>query len=129
MVGLVLISHSSKVADGAKELVSQMASDVKIVSAGGTSDGRLGTDAEKIANAIREVYSKDGVIVLFDLGSAYMNAEMALEFLDDDMRENVKIIDAALVEGALIAGVDASIGKSIEEIEKSLKPMALGKIS
>ena len=128
MVGIVLVSHSSKVVEGLKELVSQMAVDGKIAIAGGTSDGRLGTDVEKIIDAIKEVYSEDGVLVLFDLGSAYMNAEMAIECLDDDMKANVEIVDTALVEGALTATIEASIGKSKEEIKEELKPMCLGKM-
>lgn len=128
MVGVVIVSHSSKVAEGVKELVSQMAVDGKIAAAGGTADGRLGTDVEKIVNAINEVYSQDGVLVLFDLGSAYMNAEMAIECLDLDMQDKVEIVDTALIEGALTAAVDASIGKSKEEIKESLKSMCLNKM-
>ena len=74
MVGIVIISHSSKVAEGVKELALQMADNVPIVAAGGTSDNGLGTDIEKIILAINEVYSEAGVAILFDLGSAYMNA-------------------------------------------------------
>lgn len=128
MVGVVIVSHSSKAAEGIKELVSQMSVDGKIATAGGTADGRLGTDVEKILNAINEVYSEDGVLILFDLGSAYMNAEMAVECLDEDMKDKVEIVDTALMEGALIAAVEASIGKSREEIKESLKPMCLGKM-
>ncbi len=128
MVGIVIVSHSNKVAQGVKELVSQMSVDGKIATAGGTADGRLGTDVEKIINAINEVYSEDGVLVLFDLGSAYMNAEMAIEGLDEDKKGRVEIIDTALIEGALTAAVEASIGKSREEIKDSLKTMCLGKM-
>ncbi|MBV7273622.1 PTS-dependent dihydroxyacetone kinase phosphotransferase subunit DhaM [Clostridiaceae bacterium UIB06] len=128
MVGIVIVSHSNKVAQGVKELVSQMSVDGKIATAGGTNDGRLGTDVEKIIKAINEVYCEDGVLVLFDLGSAYMNAEMAIEGLDEKKKEKVEIIDTALVEGALTAAVEASIGKSKEEIKESLKTMCLGKM-
>ncbi len=128
MVGLVIVSHSSQVAEGVKELASQMASDVPIVAAGGTSDGRLGTDVEKISNAIKDVYSEDGVLILFDLGSAYMNAEMAIECLDEDISKNISIVDTALVEGAITAAVESSINKNKEEILEALHPMALGKM-
>lgn len=117
MVGIVIVSHSSKIAEGIKSLVEQMSPGGRVVSAGGTSDGRLGTDVEKIKNAILEVYSEDGVIILFDLGSAYMNTQMAIE-----------IIDAALVEGALVAVVDSSIGKTREEIKEDLKLLCINKI-
>lgn len=129
MVGLVLVSHSQKVADGAKELASQMATEVGIASAGGTSDGRIGTDIEKIVSGINEVYSEDGVLILFDLGSAYMNAEMAIEFLEDDRKGKVEISDAALIEGAVLAAIQSSMGLSIPEIKEELKQLSIGKIS
>ncbi|QGU94297.1 PTS-dependent dihydroxyacetone kinase phosphotransferase subunit DhaM [Clostridium bovifaecis] len=128
MVGLVIVSHSQKVAEGVKELASQMAVDVPIAAAGGTSDGRLGTDVEKIVNAINEVYSEDGVLIIFDLGSAYMNAEMALEYLEEDMKCKVDIVDTAIVEGAITASVESSINKTISEIKEALKCLALGKM-
>lgn len=128
MVGIVLVSHSSKVAEGIKELSLQMAGDVKIESAGGTSDGRLGTDVNKIMEAIEKVYSEDGVIILFDLGSAYMNAQMAIEFLDEDKQKNVEIVDSAFVEGAITAAVESSLNKSKQEVKDSIKSMQLGKM-
>ncbi|AWK52330.1 PTS mannose transporter subunit IID [Clostridium beijerinckii] len=128
MVGIVIVSHSDNVAKGVKEIAAQMAPEVNIAEAGGTNDGRIGTDINKITDAIREVYSDSGVIILFDLGSAFMNTEMAIEFLDEDMKNNVEIIDAPLVEGAIVAAVDSSIGKNIDEIKKSLKEMPLNKI-
>ncbi|EDS76787.1 dihydroxyacetone kinase, phosphotransfer subunit [Clostridium botulinum C str. Eklund] len=129
MVGIVLVSHSSNIVNGLKELASQMAPTVPIALAGGTNDGEIGTSMEKIMDAVESVYSEDGVIVMFDLGSAYMNAEMAIECLDDEKKGNVKIIDVALVEGAITAAVESSIGKNIKQIEETLKPMKLGKIS
>lgn len=128
MVGIVIVSHSNYLGNGIKEIAMQMAPDVKVSVAGGTKDSSIGTDIEKITEAIMEVYSEDGVLILFDLGSAYMNTEMAIEFLDDDKKENISIIDAALVEGAITAIVDASIGKSMEEIKESLLKMKLNKI-
>lgn len=120
MVGIVVVSHSSKVAEGTKEIASQMAPEINIGIAGGTADGRIGTDMTKIQDAIIEVYNKKGVIILFDLGSALMNAEMAIEFLDEDMKNNVEIVNTPLVEGTVIAAVEASIGKDINEIKKAL---------
>lgn len=128
MVGIVLVSHSKSIVNGISELASQMVPNAKLALAGGTDDGRLGTDANKIMNAIESVYSDDGVIILFDLGSAYMNAQMAIEFLDDNMQENIEIVDASLVEGAITAIVESSLEKSKEEIKKSLKNMEIGKM-
>ncbi|ACD51037.1 PTS-dependent dihydroxyacetone kinase phosphotransferase subunit DhaM [Clostridium botulinum] len=129
MVGIVIVSHSNFIAKGVKEVALQMAPEVLIVDAGGTSDGRIGTDISKITSAIESVYSDSGVLVLFDLGSAFMNTEMAIEFLDDNIREKVEIIDAPLVEGAITAAVEASMDKSLAEIKEVLKPMSLNKIS
>ncbi|MDT8716918.1 PTS-dependent dihydroxyacetone kinase phosphotransferase subunit DhaM [Clostridium sp. 19966] len=126
MVGLVLVSHSEKVAEGVKELSLQMAEDVKIAAAGGTQDGRLGTDINKIINAVNEVYSEDGVLILFDLGSSYMNAEMALELLDYEGK--VEIVDAGFVEGAVVAAVECSLNKSKAEIKRTLEKLSLHKM-
>lgn len=128
MVGMVIISHSEKVAEGVKELALQMAEDVPIEAAGGTSDNGLGTDIEKIISAINKVYSEDGVAVLFDLGSAYMNAQMAIETLPGVMQKKVVIIDAALVEAAIVAAVESSIGKNLIEIQAALEVLCLHKM-
>lgn len=127
MVGIVIVSHSNKIAEGIKELAAQMAFNVLIEAAGGTADGRIGTDVEKIINAINTVYSEDGVLILFDLGSALMNAEMAKECIDMDKRDKVKIVDCALVEGAISAAVEADIGNSLDEIQHTLKTLSLNK--
>lgn len=128
MVSIVIVSHSQKIAEGVKELAEQMSPEVPIEAAGGTCDGRLGTDIEKIISAIEKVYSDDGVLVLFDLGSAFMNAEIALEMLPEEMRAKVEIIDLPLVEGAISASVECAVGRNIEEIKENLKNMAIGKI-
>lgn len=129
MVGIVIVSHSIKLAEGVKEVASQMASEVKIEIAGGTCDNRLGTDIEKIKDAIKNVYTAEGVVILFDFGSSMMNTEMAIEFLDENMRKNIRIMDAPLVEGAVVAAVDSNIGKSLEEIVTELKKMKINKMS
>ncbi|RDU23489.1 dihydroxyacetone kinase phosphoryl donor subunit DhaM [Anaerosacchariphilus polymeriproducens] len=127
MVGLVIVSHSQKIAEGAKELASQMAADVPIAAAGGTRDGRIGTDIDKILACINEVYSEDGVLVIYDLGSAYMNAEMALEFLDDNKKEKVHITDSAIIEGTVLAAIQCSMKKSILEIKEELEEVKIQK--
>lgn len=127
MVGIVVISHSSKIAEGIKEVALQMAPNALIECAGGTFDGEIGTDYNKIVNAIKKVYSKDGVIILFDLGSALMNAEMAIDFLNMYDREKIRIIKCAVVEGAIAAAVEASIGNSLDEIVENLKILNINK--
>ncbi len=130
MVGLVIVSHSSKIAEGVVEMSKQMANGAPIVAAGGTSDMRIGTDALKISEAIQSVYSEDGVLILFDLGSAYMNTEMAKEFLDPSTynQDIIEPVDCALVEGAITAAVESFLGKSRAEVKDALKDLALNKM-
>jgi phosphocarrier protein FPr len=112
VVGLVLVSHSHEVAEGVAALARQMGgADLPIATAGGldgTGDEHpIGTDAARIVAAIEHVWSEDGVLVLMDLGSAVLSAEMALEFLDPDRREKVRLSGAPFVEGAISAAVAA----------------------
>ena len=79
MVGFVIVSHSAKLAEGVADLARMMAKTVPIAAAGGLEDGSFGTSFEKISNAIDQVYSGDGVILLMDMGSAVMTAEMVIE--------------------------------------------------
>ncbi len=109
-VGLVFVSHSAKIADGLIELAGQMASGATLVAAGGTDEGGIGTSFEKVSAAIAEADSGSGVVVLCDLGSAILTAETALDFLDDEVRERVRIVDAPLVEGGVAAAVAAETG-------------------
>lgn len=123
MVGIVVVSHSSLVAEGVKEIVAQMAPEVNIQCAAGTFDGRLGSDVDKILKAIKKAYSEDGVLVFYDLGSSCMNAEIAIELLDEYKKEKVKIAYSPLVEGALLAAVDSSINKKIDYIKNTVESM------
>jgi dihydroxyacetone kinase phosphotransfer subunit len=120
LVGLVLISHSGVLVNGLREMVLQVAGDgVAVAIAGGTEDGRLGTSAPLIADALRSTLdaSPEGVLVLFDLGSAALSLELALEGLDPSDRDRTRISEAPLVEGAVLAAVQASVGASLAEVE------------
>ncbi|MBD2448331.1 phosphoenolpyruvate--protein phosphotransferase [Nostoc sp. FACHB-152] len=119
MVGIVIVSHSKQLALGVQELAAQMVQGkVAIAVAAGIEDAEnpLGTDALKIYEAIASVFSDDGVLVLMDLGSAVMNAEMAVEFLPEEHQKQVYLCEAPLVEGAIAAAVAAGIGKNIQEV-------------
>ena len=105
-----------------------MATDVPIAVAGGTEYGRIGTDINKTINAIKKVYSEDGVIIIFDLGSSYMNSDMAIETLPITMKNKVEIIDTAFVEGAVVAAIQCSMNKNIKEVKDALKSMCLNKV-
>ena len=118
MVGIVVVSHSQKIAEGAMELAKQMAPEARIAAAGGMEDGSIGTDVSKIITAIESVSEGDGVVILVDLGSAVMSSEMAIEMLPDISQ--VKIIDAPIVEGTIFSSVEASIGSSFDEVVEVL---------
>lgn len=128
MVSLLIVSHSESLAKGIKELAQEMAKEVKIEAVGGTFDGRLGNDFNKIYTSLEYIYSDDGVLVLFDLGSSYLTAELVQESFEVDGREKIKIVDAALVEGAVIAAIEMSLDKSLEEICSKLESLKLNKI-
>lgn len=119
-VGLVIVSHSEKIAEGVVELAAQMAPDVVLVAAGGVEDGggptRIGTSFERVQAGIEQASGSDGVVILTDLGSAVMTAEMVLEFLDPDARRSVRLARAALVEGAVAAAVQAQGGSGLESV-------------
>ena len=113
MVGIVVVAHSAKIAEGVLEMARQMVGTaVPLAAAGGIDDPEnpIGTDAIKILAAIQSVYSDDGVVVLMDLGSALLSAETALELLPPAEAAQVHLCAAPLVEGALAAAVQASLG-------------------
>ena len=117
MVGLVLVSHSRALAEALKALVGQVVvGEIPIAIAAGTGPDRdlFGTDAVEIMDAIQSVYSPDGVLVLMDLGSAVMSAEMALELLPEEMSQHIRVCAAPIVEGAIAASVQISLGSSLE---------------
>jgi len=119
-VGLVIVSHSARLAEGVAELAGQMAQGkVAIAVAGGTTEGTLGTSVEKIISALQQVDGPEGILVLLDLGSAVMATEMAVEAFAQDQRHHIVISSAPLVEGAVIAAVEASIGSSLQEVAEA----------
>ncbi|MCR5580491.1 MAG: PTS-dependent dihydroxyacetone kinase phosphotransferase subunit DhaM [Pseudobutyrivibrio sp.] len=119
MVGLVLVSHSRKIAEGLKDLTDEIARDHKgIVAAGGMEDGSIGTDAIRISEAIRQADEGDGVVVMADLGSGVMSSETAIELLDGE-GINVKLADAPIVEGTIAAAVSAMIGSNLDAVLKA----------
>ncbi len=117
MVGLVIVSHSAKLAEGVVDLARMMAKSAPIAAAGGLEDGSFGTSFEKISNAIDEVYSDDGVVLLMDMGSAVMTAEMVMESMEG---RKILLADCPVAEGAVAGAVDAESGMSAEEILEDL---------
>jgi phosphoenolpyruvate-protein phosphotransferase/dihydroxyacetone kinase phosphotransfer subunit len=116
VVGLVIVSHSATLAAGVVELARQMGGeDVAIEAAGGMADppGAIGTDMALVLAAIEAAGSDDGVLVLMDLGSAVMSAEMAAEMVEGT---EVLLCEAPLVEGAVAAAARARTGASLAEV-------------
>ena len=117
MVSIVIVSHNHLLAEGLKQLAMQISRDsVKIATAGGVDEARMGTNAERIYEAIQEVYTPEGVLILFDLGSALFSTQVALEMLAPEQQENVKLSGAPIVEGTMVAVVEASLGHDLETV-------------
>jgi dihydroxyacetone kinase phosphotransfer subunit len=117
VIGLVVVSHSRKAAEGICEVAAEMGSDAaRILPAGGAPDDGIGTSSDRIREAIVEAGTGDGVVVLVDLGSAVMNAELAIEMLEaDGAVEEVVVADAPILEGTLNAAVTAANPKATLE--------------
>jgi PTS hybrid protein len=117
LVGIVVVSHSAQIAVGTVELARQMAGDdLRIEAAGGMPDGALGTDAAAIMAAISAADGGAGVLVLVDLGSAVLATKTALELLGEDVAAHVRLSGGPLVEGAVVAAVQASVGDDLAAV-------------
>jgi PTS hybrid protein len=116
-VGLVIVSHSVRLAEGVAELAGQMAPDVTIRAAGGMEDGALGTDFERVLGALERADSGDGVVLLYDLGSARMIADLAVEAHANPL--HAMVVDAPVVEGAVAAAVAAQGGGDLAAVARA----------
>ena len=117
-VGIVLVSHSEKIAEGAADLATQVGGGtVTVVAAGGTDDGGLGTSASRITRGLRLADTGAGVLVLPDLGSAVLTVRALLADPPDDLPElSVVLADAPFVEGAVAAAVAAASGADLKTV-------------
>ena len=116
-VGIVLVSHSVRLAEGAADLAAQVGGGtVAVVAAGGTDDGGLGTSAAKVERALRDAERGAGVVGLPDLGSAVLTVRALLEDLPD---VTVALADAPFVEGAVAATVTAAAGADLTAVAKA----------
>lgn len=120
MIGIVAVSHSARLGEAALELALQMVQGegvrVRVAAGAGmdaAGDPILGTDAVAVAAAIDELAAEcDGVLVLMDLGSAVLSAELALELRMSDVP--VRLAPAPFVEGLLAAVVSAAAGGPLD---------------
>ncbi len=129
MVGIVVVSHSRALARAAVALAAEMLHGraVRVAVAAGLDEATFGTDAVRVKEAIEEVDGPDGVLVLMDLGSAVLSAEMALDLLDPAVAGRVRLCSAPLVEGLVVATVAAAAGASIDEVETEATAALAGK--
>ncbi|WP_174616380.1 dihydroxyacetone kinase phosphoryl donor subunit DhaM [Virgibacillus ihumii] len=115
--GLVLISHSPKIAEGIYDMIRQVIHDVPVELAGGTEDNEIGTNAGKIQEAIERADHGNGVLLFYDIGSAKMNAELAMELAEI---ENVQLMEAPIMEGAYLAAVESGMGKGFADVSAAV---------
>lgn len=114
MVGIVLVSHSPQLAEGLADLLAQIGSrSVPIAVAAGTADGRLGTNPDRVAEALAEADQGDGAVLIPDLGSAVLSVKVALAAADLD---RAVVVDAPFVEGAVAAAVIAASGGDLAAV-------------
>ena len=118
MVGIVVVSHSSELAEGLAALAAQMAGpDVRIEPAGGLPNGELGTDEDRVRAAIKAADQGEGVVVFGDLGSAILTVRHVLERHNGN--GSVRLVDAPIVEGAVAAAVTASANMPLADVARS----------
>ena len=124
-VGIVIVSHSPLVAQGAADMVRQMVGDdVPLAWCGGDPSGGLGTSVEAIMAAIDRAWSEAGVAILVDLGGAETNSEMAVEMLGAPRSSKVVVCNAPIVEGAVMAATEASGGASLREVQATAQELS-----
>jgi len=123
-VGIVIVSHSPLVAQGAADMVRQMVGDeVPLAWCGGDPGGGLGTSVEAIIAAVDRAWSEAGVAILVDLGGAETNSEMAVEMLGIERASRVVVCNAPVVEGAIMAATEASGGASLAAVKATAEEL------
>ncbi|RIP36007.1 PTS-dependent dihydroxyacetone kinase phosphotransferase subunit DhaM [Staphylococcus gallinarum] len=116
MTSIIIVSHSEAIANGTKALLEQMARDVKVIAQGGT-EGRIGTSYDHIQELINGL--TNDAICFYDIGSAEMNLDLAIEMYTGDYR--VEKVDAPIVEGSFTAAVKLSVGGNFDETLQEIK--------
>jgi len=119
MIGLLVVSHSRDAAKGITEIASQMCGGkVPLRGVGGSDQGELGTSVPRILEALKELLDQaEGILILPDLGSAVLSARTALEFLQDGT-DRITFADAPILEGTMMAAVEASTGSPLSRVRQ-----------
>ena len=118
--GLLLVSHSEKIAEGLKDLLLEVAGDVTIAIAGGTEDGDIGTSFDKISSVVEEM-PEDKILAFYDLGSAKMNIEMVTDFSEKE----ITLYETSFVEGAYVAASLLQADVELDTINDQLKSLII----
>lgn len=125
MISIILVSHSEKITLGIKEMIDEMvgtSDHVRIFSAGGTGDGRLGTNSVAIMEIIEQCKDDKYILIFADIGSAILSSETAIDLIDNEqLKEKTILLDAPLVEGAFVAAVQATVDDNLDSILNELK--------
>ncbi|MDU5504768.1 MAG: dihydroxyacetone kinase phosphoryl donor subunit DhaM [Anaerococcus vaginalis] len=128
MINILLASHSKKLANGLREILIQMAPDVKILASGGDKDGNIGSNFDEINELINKYAKDDGLIIFFDLGSSMMNCQMAIDMLDEEKKSKVYLSGTPLIETSVQVAVNASSGETLDEIISYLETYPVNKL-
>ncbi|MBS3971774.1 MAG: PTS-dependent dihydroxyacetone kinase phosphotransferase subunit DhaM [Erysipelotrichia bacterium] len=125
MITFILVSHSQKISDGIVDMITQMvpSQDVKVISAGGTEDGGIGTDPMRIQAYIEDNAMSERIYLFADIGSSIMSIEMVLELIDESLKQKCVYLDAPIVEGAFIAAVQAMVDPSHDSILREVNKL------
>ena len=123
-VGIVIVSHSPKVAEGAADMVRQMVGD-GVRSPGPGAIRRWPRHRCRADHGgDRSAWSEAGVAILVDLGGAETNSEMAIEMLDAGRRGRVVVCNAPIVEGAVIAATEAAGGSPLDVVRRTAEELS-----
>lgn len=125
-IGIVIVSHSAKVAESVALMSHEMSSgSINISHCGGNPQGGLGSHVDDIIEAIKQAWSEEGVAIFVDLGSTEMNSKLAISSFSDDKAEKIVIMNAPLVEGVITSTAIAADGESLAELQQIFKNMRL----
>lgn len=118
MVGFVIVSHSKKLAEEIIKLCKEMCKhEFPIINGSGIDGEYLGSNPVIIKEAIEKAYSKEGVLIIGDIGSSILNSEIAIDLLEESFdKSKIKIADVPIVEGSMIAMAINDENTSLEDI-------------
>src|SRR6476659_2531032 len=118
-VGIVVVSHSRALAMAALGLAGEMlhGRPVNIEVAAGLDEHTFGTDAVRVKEAIEKVDGPAGVVVLMDLGSAVLSAQLARGVLAGPTALDRPVhAPAPVVDVLIVAAVAASADPARAEV-------------